>query len=91
MSRNHNIEIAKVIKLQYPIKDADGKDIAELQIRRAKVADMREVSGIKGSDADKEIYMLAKLTGLVPEDLDQLDISDYFAAQKVLVDMQKGK
>ncbi|MGQ0287483.1 phage tail assembly protein [Pasteurellaceae bacterium 22721_9_1] len=53
--------------------------------------DIKRMNELQGSDADKEVYMLALLTGLVPEDLDDLDIADYANVQKAFAEMQKGK
>lgn len=91
MSLSNQIQIYRSIQLQFPIKDGEGKDITELKIRRAKVADIKQMSNFKGTDADKEIYMLSLLTGLVPEDFDAMDIVDYAKVQAALADMQKGK
>ncbi|MFO7381021.1 phage tail assembly protein [Haemophilus influenzae] len=55
------------------------------------MADIKQMSNFKGTDADKEIYMLSLLTGLVPEDFDAMDIADYAKVQAALADMQKGK
>ena len=43
------------------------------------------------TDLEKNISLLAMLTGLVPEDLDDLDIADVQQAVQTLEQMQKGK
>lgn len=88
---SNNLKIYRTISLDFPIKDGEGKDITELKIRRAKVADIKKMSNFNGTDADREIYMLSLLTGLVPEDFDAMDIADYAKVQTTLSDMQKGK
>jgi len=74
------------ISLKYPVQLASGKKVAALSLRRAKVADLREAS--RGSDKpdDQELALLARLTGLLPEDLLELDLADY----KVLQDAFRG-
>ncbi|MDH2924547.1 tail assembly chaperone E/41/14-like protein [Nicoletella semolina] len=81
--------IFKTIALNYPIKDGQGNEITELKIRRAKAKDFRQT--MQGNSVEGEMRLLARLTGLVPEDIDELDISDYLNAQKVLVEIQEGK
>ena len=91
MANKLDLTVYRTHKLAYPLKDGEGKDITELHIRRAKVSDIKQMNNLKGSDVDKEVYMLALLTGLVPEDIEPMDIADYVATQKILAEMQKGK
>lgn len=78
------------ITLTFPITLGTGETLDTLSVRRAKVKDIRKMNEHK-NDADKEIHLLSALTGLVPEDLDNLDISDYAKLQEVMRDMAVGK
>lgn len=91
MAKAADISIFQTITLDVPFKDGEGNTVTELKIRRAKVVDMREANRQGDNDADIEIALLARLTGLVPEDFNQLDMTDYFKLQKAFMDMQKGK
>ncbi|TNG92248.1 phage tail assembly protein [Pasteurellaceae bacterium USgator11] len=82
--------IFRTIKLEYPIKDGHGNDITELNVRRAKAKDLRKMSSEKDS-ASQEIFLFAQLTGLVMEDIDELDIADYGQLQDAFKAMAKGK
>ena len=67
------------VKLDYPIRihTANGEKLLEsLPVRRLTVGDLRAVAGLK-TDAEQELTMMARITGLVPEDLDLLDLADY--------------
>jgi conserved hypothetical protein len=67
------------VKLDYPIRihTANGEKLLEsLPVRRLTVGDLRAVAGLK-TDAEQELAMMARITGLVPEDLDLLDLADY--------------
>ncbi|ANJ91342.1 phage tail protein [Pasteurella multocida] len=77
------------VKLDYPIKDGQGNEIAELKIRRAKAKDVRKMRG--ETDIEQTLSLLAILTGLVPEDLDELDVADMKKATAVIEKMQSGK
>ncbi|MBF6985767.1 phage tail assembly protein [Pasteurella multocida] len=77
------------VKLDYPIKDGQGNEIAELKIRRAKAKDIRKMRG--ETDIEQTLSLLAILTGLVPEDLDELDVADIKKASAIIEKMQKGK
>ena len=78
------------ITLTFPITLGTGETLDTLSVRRAKVKDIRKMSEHQ-NDADKEMHLLSALTGLVPEDLDNLDISDYAKLQEVMKDMAVGK
>lgn len=77
------------LSLEYPIQDGKGNTLTQLVIRRPKARDIRKMKG--NTDIEQNISLLALITGLVPEDLDALDILDLKAAVAVLEKMQKGK
>ena len=78
-----------ILTLNYPIQDGQGKTLTELTIRRPKVKDLRKMQG--ATEVEQSINILAIVTGLVPEDIDELDMSDFQRAAKVIEDMQAGK
>ena len=67
--------------LKYPVQLASGKALDRLTLRRAKVADLREASRGGASQEDQEVALLARLSGLLPEDVLELDLADYKALQ----------
>ena len=69
------------ICLKYPVQLASGKALDKLTLRRAKVADLREASRGGASQEDQEVALLARLSGLMPEDVLELDLADYKALQ----------
>ncbi|MEW5885477.1 MAG: phage tail assembly protein [Pseudomonadota bacterium] len=69
------------IVLAYPIKLASGKTLERIALRRAKVADLKEAARASERQDEQEIALLARLGGLVPEDLLELDLADYKALQ----------
>ena len=75
------IGVSKTITLNFPTKLADGRTLTELTVRRAKVGDYRAVAHLE-SDATQEIALLGRLAGLVPEDMEELDLSDYAQLQE---------
>lgn len=79
MTQN-NATDKQTIQLDYPITLADGKTLDTLSVRRVTVGDMRSVAHLK-TDVEQEIAMVAKVSGLVPEDIDLLDLSDYKKVQ----------
>lgn len=64
------------IALKFPFKNGLGEMVSELKMRRAKVGDLRAVGQLK-NEMEQELSLFARLTGLVPEDLDLLDQVDY--------------
>lgn len=73
--------VSKEIKLKYPVRLATGEMLEKLTLRRPKVGDIRAVAGL-ATDAEQELEIMARISGLVPEDLDELDIADYKALQE---------
>ena len=69
------------ICLKYPVQLASGKALDKIVLRRAKVADLREASRGGASQEDQEVALLARLSGLLPEDVLELDLADYKALQ----------
>lgn len=77
------------LPLQFPITTPDGSKINELKIRRAKAKDIRKMTG--STEIEQSFSLLAILTGLVPEDIDELDIADFKRAAEIVEKQQKGK
>lgn len=78
-----------ILKLAFPIHDGQGNTITELKIRRPKVRDIGKMRG--RTETEMAISLLAIVTDLVPEDIDELDIADFQATSKIIEKMQKGK
>ena len=70
----------QTVKLKYPVRLATGETLTELKLRRPRVGDLRAVAHLSG-DAEQELAIFARITGLVPEDLDELDLADYKQVQ----------
>ena len=68
--------------LQFPFTSAAGNTIDSLQLRRLKVKDMRNARRISEKPEEWEEPLMAAMTGLVPEDLAEMDLLDYQALQK---------
>ncbi|KGQ56569.1 Uncharacterised protein [Gallibacterium anatis] len=81
--------MTEIVKLDYPIRDGESKEITELHIRRAKAKDIRKLRST--TEVEQSIELLAALTGLVPEDIDELDVADFTKASVVIEKMLKGK
>ena len=73
----------KIIKLSYPI-EYNALPISEIAVRRPTVGDNLAAQKSAGSDAEREIRLIANLCELPPEAIQLLDMSDYASIQKVL-------
>lgn len=71
------------VKLEHPIQ-LEGGELAEITIRRPKVRDARDARTKHANPADQEIALLAKLSGLPPAAIEDLDMADYAKLQEVL-------
>jgi hypothetical protein len=67
------------------IELSNGKTV---EMREMKVRDVRAVSKIE-DDAEREFALVSNLTGLSPEELDDLPWSDYVKLQTALAEMGK--
>lgn len=71
------------ISLSFPIEH-EGVPIAEIALRRPTVGDHLAAQKAAGTDAEREIRLIANLTELPPAAIHRLDMKDYAALQKVL-------
>lgn len=83
-----DLGVSKEIKLKYPVRLGSGQTIEKLTLRRPRVGDLRTAAQL-GSDSEQELALFSRLTGLVPEDLDALDLADYKALQNTFRLMQE--
>jgi len=74
---------AEHIKLNFPIEH-DGVPIADISLRRPTVGDHLAAQKSAGTDAEREIRLIANLAELPPAAIHQLDMKDYAQLQKVL-------
>lgn len=70
------------LKLQRPFTTAAGQRIESLSFRRLKVKDLRAAHKKTSDMAEQEFLLIAQATGLVPEDLDEMDAADFRNVQE---------
>ena len=70
--------------LAFPIRRDDDTTIDKITVRRPKVRDRMDVQRSKDSDPDKELKLVAKVTDLSPNEVEELDVADYAYIQEVL-------
>lgn len=73
------------IELTHSI-EIDGAKVGVIQLRRPKVRDMLSVEKSVDNDAEKEIQLFANLSELSPDNLLELDMTDYAKLQKAYQD-----
>lgn len=78
MSEKQTIELSKAIKI-------DGAEVTALTMREPTVGDQLAMDKAGGSDAEKEISMIAMLCMVKPSDLNQLTLKDYKKVQAAFV------
>lgn len=69
-------------KLSYPFTIAAGTRIEQVELKRLTVKDLKQVRKISKNPADWDEPLIARSTGLLPEDLDNMDLADYLQLQK---------
>lgn len=68
------------VSLKYPVRLATGQTLDKVTVRRPRVGDLRAVMHI-ANEAEQGLALVSRITGLVPEDLDMLDLKDLEAVQ----------
>ena len=68
------------VTLKYPMRLATGQTLNKVTVRRPRVGDLSAVMHI-GNEAEQGLALVSRVTGLVPEDLDMLDLKDLEAIQ----------
>ncbi|MCP3968429.1 MAG: phage tail assembly protein [Lentisphaerae bacterium] len=71
------------LTLDYPI-EIDSQQVLELEMRRPTVGDYLAMDKMSGSDAEKELKLMASLCQQSPDDLMNLDMGDYLKLQEKL-------
>lgn len=64
------------VELSRPIS-IDGADVTKLRLREPTVADQLAADEYKGGDAAKELFTMANLCQVTPDDLKKLTLRDY--------------
>ena len=76
------------ITLKHPIT-VDGREVAELTLRRPKVRDLERMDKVSGEMA-KAVTMVADLAEISPDQVREIDGEDFIAVSEVLADFLAG-
>lgn len=76
------------IQLREPIEH-DGQTIKSLKLRRPIVADMLAAQKASGNEPERELNLIAVLTGLTRAAIEKLDMRDYIVLQRQLAQLMK--
>ncbi|MBN6131173.1 phage tail assembly protein [Escherichia coli] len=71
-----------VFTLTHPFTTASGVRIEQIELKRLTVKDLKLVRKISKDPADWDEPLIARSTGILPEDLDNMDLADYLQLQK---------
>ena len=75
----------KKIKLESPVK-VDGIEVNEISLRQPKVRDLLISSKKNASEAEREVNLIANLSELPIDAVEDLDLRDYLKIQNWLKD-----
>ena len=79
---HEQLGVSTDIILKHPVTLGDGTRLEKLTVRALTIGDVRSAANVS-NDILRELHILARLTGLVPEDLDLLHFSDYQQLQEI--------
>ncbi|EDM3689381.1 phage tail assembly protein [Salmonella enterica subsp. enterica serovar Infantis] len=68
--------------LKHPYTTAAGQKLHTLTLHRLRVKDIRSARSVSKDPAEWDEPLIAAMTGLVPEDLSDMDLQDYRALQE---------
>ncbi len=75
------------LTLKYPFTNAAGQRLEKLPLKRLKRVDLKAAAKHSKDDAEQEDFLLARMTGLTIEDIEQFDIADSKALQDMFREM----
>ena len=78
------------VSLDFPVT-ISGVEVKHFIMRRPKVRDEMAMAKSKADDADKEVGLIANLCEVTPDDLMELDSSDYQKLVQQLLDFRGAK
>lgn len=76
------------ISLLQPVEH-DGNKITSLKLRRPIVADMLAAQKVSNNEPERELNLIAVLTGVSRAVVEKLDMRDYIALQRKLAEFMK--
>ncbi|EJG5923844.1 phage tail assembly protein [Salmonella enterica] len=68
--------------LKHPYTTAAGQKLVVITLNRLKVKDIRTARNVSKDPADWDEPLIAAMTGMLPEDLSEMDLQDYRALQE---------
>ncbi|EBA5980193.1 phage tail assembly protein [Salmonella enterica] len=71
-----------IFTLTHPFTTASGVRVEQIELKRLTVKDLKQVRKISKDPADWDEPLIARSTGILPEDLDNMDLADYLQLQK---------
>ncbi|WP_366656638.1 phage tail assembly protein [Fodinicurvata sp. EGI_FJ10296] len=75
---------ATTLTLNHPVTRTDDTVLRELEFRRPTGRDLRQMGKLKGSQIDQSLWLIAKLTGIGPDETDLLDGEDINRASEIV-------
>lgn len=75
-----DLGVEMVVTLKYPARLATGQVLEKVTVCRPRVGDLRAVLHIK-DEVEQGLALVSRITGLVPEDVDMLDLKDLESIQ----------
>lgn len=85
-----DLGITHTVDLNYPLTLPTGQKLTSITLRRARVGDLRAVAHLT-NEAEQGLALMSRVTGLVPEDLDMLDLADFNRLQDVFRQQQEAE
>jgi len=54
-----------------------GKSVLEIDVRKAKVKDIKNASNVKGGSVEQDIWLMSALIGASIAEIEELEVEDY--------------
>ena len=85
-----NVPLEVIIELVQPI-EIGGAKVDQITMRYPTVKDRLDADDYDGSPADRELFLMARLCGLAPDDFHAMHLADYSDLQEALGKFMGGQ
>ncbi|MBU2714223.1 phage tail assembly protein [Zooshikella harenae] len=77
--------MSQIYTLEYPI-NVNGEVVSEIKLRRPTVKDMKNTEKQGGGDFEQAIALIASLSGISQQDIENIDGADFKKINNLVVD-----
>jgi hypothetical protein len=70
-----------IFPLTYPFTTVAGVKVEQITLKRLTLKDLKQAQKVSKNPADWDDLLIARSSGMLPEDIDGMDLADYMTLQ----------